>query len=149
MSEIDWSKPVETQDGRDVTILSTDGRGSFPVVGYIQLSQDLRTWSTGGGYTHQPCDIDLINVPEPPAPVYWSKPSDFPAVCWLCRSTGADNLTSFNVVRVGRETFTVIGVDRVNAYPLEEIVECRWSPRPGVPWEEMKECVVGSWEVGE
>lgn len=45
---IDFSKPVETVDGRPVTILSTEGRGNWPVIGYVGDEDVLSLWTRYG-----------------------------------------------------------------------------------------------------
>lgn len=62
---IDFKKPVQTGLGRPVSILTTNGRGPFPVVGYIGDGVALFSWSKTGLFSSVPNqDLDLINVPE-------------------------------------------------------------------------------------
>lgn len=62
---IDFTKPVQTRRGYPVMILTTDGRGNYPVVGYIRESTDVHTWMSSGRYCTGPeGPLDLINVPE-------------------------------------------------------------------------------------
>jgi len=86
---IDWTKPVRTKGTKTkVRILSLDGPGSQPVVGYL-LNDDpeVFTWNLGGGLNPEPvsCGMDLENTP--PAPSYSIKctAGEIPgrAWCWL------------------------------------------------------------------
>ena len=63
---IDWTKAVQTRDGRKVEILGTGGRGSYPVVGYVGDSTVIREWHINGSWCSptRPAPLDLINVPE-------------------------------------------------------------------------------------
>lgn len=62
---IDWSKPVQTRDGRPVEIITAKGRGDRPIVGYIAESLILSSWLSGGVRYHDGQNgEDLINVPE-------------------------------------------------------------------------------------
>lgn len=64
---IDWTKPVQTRDGTPVNILSREGRGTFPVIGYIGDATDVDTWTAEGKYrTNKSGPEDLMNVPETP-----------------------------------------------------------------------------------
>lgn len=65
---IDWSKPVQTRDGRPVEIITTKGRDRlYPVMGYIADNTAPDHWdSKGRFYAGQTagCPADLVNVPE-------------------------------------------------------------------------------------
>ena len=51
MSNIDFTKPVETIDGTSVQIISTEGRGKYPILGYIgNKSQYVTSWMPDGFY---------------------------------------------------------------------------------------------------
>ena len=64
---IDYTKPVQTVSGEPVEIITTKGRGKYPIVGYIASSWDLRTWTKyGTGVIGNLGATDLINVPEKP-----------------------------------------------------------------------------------
>lgn len=64
---IDWTKPVQTRDGRKVTIYTTECRRPKPVLGVVHWDEydEIYNWFTDG--THS-CGIemaiDLVNVPE-------------------------------------------------------------------------------------
>lgn len=69
---LDFTKPVQTRDGRNVRILCTDGGGEYPVIGYCDpLEGDgdegriIGCWLLSGktvsfGGDHE---LDLINAP--------------------------------------------------------------------------------------
>ena len=64
---IDWTKPVETVDGRKVRILCTDGPEEYPIVGIIE--DEVQTWTKEGEfhrYSYNSEWLNLRNVPEPP-----------------------------------------------------------------------------------
>lgn len=66
---IDFTKPVQTRDGRKVRILCTDSdHPHYPVVGLVE-NISSGTWTLDGKYQIAPVDtgvdeVDLINVPE-------------------------------------------------------------------------------------
>ncbi len=64
---IDWTKPVQTRDGRKVRVLCTDGpRKDFPVIALIDGRQFAEYFMSSGRYMqHGDGQLDLINVPEP------------------------------------------------------------------------------------
>jgi hypothetical protein len=62
---IDFTKPVQTRDGRPVEIITTKGRGHWPVLGYIGDDADVRTWTMDGIFAVTGAHPNnLINVPE-------------------------------------------------------------------------------------
>ena len=67
---------------------------------------------------------------------YWSKPSDFPPVCWMKRKGGKGTYT---VSEVNNHRF-FIGGNRFEFDQLDE--EFRWSYRPFDNFEDGQECLV-------
>jgi hypothetical protein len=64
---IDFSKPLQTVNGEPVTIVTMDGRGEYPVLGYIGDAPRPSSWSLTGKrdlLDENPYDFDLVNVPE-------------------------------------------------------------------------------------
>lgn len=65
---IDFTKPVQTRDGRKVTILCKNARNSYPIVGLIHDIHDLYDWDccwdTEGKAKNTGSPCDLINTPE-------------------------------------------------------------------------------------
>lgn len=68
---IDFSKPVQTRDGRKVRIYVTDGPyAEYPVVGETIDHDGMRwscTWTLAGTFDEESPDkncLDLVNVPE-------------------------------------------------------------------------------------
>lgn len=62
---IDWFKPVQTEDGRAVTIFATEAVGEYPVVGQIAGSDVVLRWRLSGESTMTRCrSLDIKNVPE-------------------------------------------------------------------------------------
>lgn len=65
---IDFTKPVQTRDGRAVRIYATDGGGEYPV--HMATRDSDGMWYPGSrtedGRVHRNGDspLDLINVPE-------------------------------------------------------------------------------------
>lgn len=62
-STIDFSKPVQTKDGRKVTIFTTQARGDYPVVGQIEGPFSIFSWGPDGKYGLG-SSVDLVNVKE-------------------------------------------------------------------------------------
>ncbi|MBB6253037.1 hypothetical protein [Nitrospirillum iridis] len=65
---LDFTKPVQTRDGREVVILSTEAPGICPIVGYLKGEMTLRRWCRGGSYVvdaYAEHPMDLIQVPQP------------------------------------------------------------------------------------
>lgn len=71
---IDFTKPVQTRDGKPVRILCTDrAHDMFKVAGLIMMENGMEayeTWTLAGKYSPIPdCeDFDLIQVEEKPTP---------------------------------------------------------------------------------
>ena len=59
---IDFTKPVQTRDGRKVRILCTDGPGDTPIIGLVDGNSYPSIWKEGGKHASSP--TDLVNVPE-------------------------------------------------------------------------------------
>ncbi|MBF7012514.1 hypothetical protein QUC32_22975 [Novosphingobium resinovorum] len=62
---LDFTKPLSTRDGRPVSLLTTEGRGSYSVLGYVGDNDSLYAWTAAGKYlshTAAPLDSDLVNV---------------------------------------------------------------------------------------
>jgi hypothetical protein len=69
----DPSKPIETVGGKSVTLITTEGRGEFPLVGYIGDDENLDFWTQEGlhGSLNRPTCDDLRNVPKPKPETQW------------------------------------------------------------------------------
>lgn len=63
---VDFTKPVQTSDGRPVEIITTKGRAPYPVIGYVDDNSMPISWTIRGRqYSDEsPSANDLINVPE-------------------------------------------------------------------------------------
>lgn len=59
---INLNKPLRTRYGEPVTILSTEARGRYPIIGYIEDHQDLKYWSKDGLSDTHNSSMDLENV---------------------------------------------------------------------------------------
>ena len=59
---IDWTKPVQTRDGRKVRVLCTDGPKRSPVIGIVDGNTYPSIWDGKG--KNASSATDLINVPE-------------------------------------------------------------------------------------
>ena len=44
----DFTKPVQTRSGLPVTIITTKGRGEYPVIGYVGSNKMLSMWNAQG-----------------------------------------------------------------------------------------------------
>jgi len=69
---IDWSKPVRTKGGKiPVEIVTTKGRGDFPVFGYVGSNPLLQLWDLSGNWAFADTGLDLENVPETIEKTMW------------------------------------------------------------------------------
>lgn len=49
--KIDYTKPIRTKRYKTpVTILYTNGRGNFPIGGYIGNTENIQFWTKDGGF---------------------------------------------------------------------------------------------------
>lgn len=65
---LDLTKPLETQEGVPFTLVTAEGRGEQPIMGYIGTQETLRSFSKDGTYygNGSTCVYDLRNVvPKP------------------------------------------------------------------------------------
>ena len=62
---LDFTRSVQTRDGRAVRILCTDMEGPQPVVGAIgvEIQRWLLNGSFFGGGKGAPCELDLVQAP--------------------------------------------------------------------------------------
>lgn len=64
---LDFTKPIQTRDGKPVRILCTDGRNeSHPIVGYLGDNTAISMWGVGGRWMNGDPGHpwDLINAPD-------------------------------------------------------------------------------------
>lgn len=70
---VDFSKPVQTRSGREVVVLSTAGRGDYPIVGQVRRGFDgeiadswtEESWNPWGRWLGgEKSALDLVNVPD-------------------------------------------------------------------------------------
>jgi hypothetical protein len=69
---IDWTKPVQTRNGRKVRVLCTDGPDlRYPVIGVVAGMLCPETWTIDGVHfvNGAPSNLDIINTPDPPVTV--------------------------------------------------------------------------------
>jgi hypothetical protein len=65
---IDFTKPVQTRDGRPVRILCTDAPSCYPVVGLIEDEGRPIVWTLAGYWSEgndRNYQLDLMNSPPP------------------------------------------------------------------------------------
>lgn len=68
--KLDLTKPLQTKEGKRVTLFQTDGRGKTPLGGYIGDGATRYYWTTSG--EHSDFTKSLENVPEKPLEQeYW------------------------------------------------------------------------------
>ena len=60
---IDFTKPVTTRDGQEVTIYTTNHIGNEPVVGRIGDSRHTNSWRLDGAYAMGSHPWDLVQAP--------------------------------------------------------------------------------------
>ncbi len=110
---IDFTKPVQTRDGRTVRILCTDANNGFPVVALVsgKRSDPLRsdreflvTFQKDGSHTQSESDLDLVQAPVKHTRwgVWWCKKTDPVTMgprfsCYLTEFE-ARNLHSDNII---------------------------------------------------
>lgn len=78
---LDLTKKLQTRDGQPIEIKFTDGRGEYPILGYVGDSKTPDSWTIDGKYmadSFTPSDLDLINAPEwhlpdPPEGYEWHR----------------------------------------------------------------------------
>lgn len=58
---IDTSKPIRTIKGKPITIISTIGPGDYPLVGFVNGTTELFTWSKEGRSNFFREEYDIIN----------------------------------------------------------------------------------------
>lgn len=69
MKPLDLARPVQTRTGHAVTLLKTDLRRTYPLVGYFTLNGEdcVGSWTAEGQWVMDSAsgsDLDLINVPD-------------------------------------------------------------------------------------
>lgn len=58
---INLNEPLRTRCGKPVTIISTEARGRYPVIGYIGDEQDIKNWTKDGlSDKHSPLDLENV-----------------------------------------------------------------------------------------
>ena len=62
--QIDFTKPVFTRTGLPVTIITTQGRGTHPVLGYTCEDDTIHSWLPCGRFT-TPKSIDVYDLEQP------------------------------------------------------------------------------------
>ena len=55
---------VRTRSGEKVVIISKEGRGLFPIIGYIGNSHNTVCWSESGRFSAESIDhpLDIVNI---------------------------------------------------------------------------------------
>ena len=62
---IDFTKPLRTKSGQAVTLLSTEARGDYAVLGYMGDNSSISSWTKSGRFDLDgPSSFDLENIPE-------------------------------------------------------------------------------------
>ena len=64
--KLDLTKPLQTRDGRNVTLITTNGRDPWPLVGYTGDDYGVpKVWDKNGNYIKEiDRSFDLMNAPE-------------------------------------------------------------------------------------
>lgn len=67
---IDWTKPLQTRDGREVRIYARDGHGGWPIHGAVKANDGkwlISSWTQRGSQhgIGVSAPYDLVNVPVP------------------------------------------------------------------------------------
>lgn len=63
---IDFTKPVRTKSGEPVEIITTEGRGPCPVIGYVGERYVVYQWFLDGRFSVKQTEtlVDLENIPQ-------------------------------------------------------------------------------------
>jgi len=69
--KIEPGTKLKTRVGQDVTILSAEGRGEYPILGYIGESNFLLSWKADGSYCGSNEYRDDLILPQP-EPEEWA-----------------------------------------------------------------------------
>ena len=65
MTKIDFTKPVQTKNGRKVRVLCTDRDGPYPVIGWFDDGKFIKSYTSEGRHIiGEESPLDLMNVPE-------------------------------------------------------------------------------------
>lgn len=89
---LDRTKPVQTRDGRKVTIYAWDAGGDEPIHGRIEGENGPTSWYADGSYFNEinlSDDCDLINTPQTTTRRLKATPSNG---FMLCEATDDANL---------------------------------------------------------
>jgi len=105
----------------------------------IRWDDPKSNWQTTTLGTRGTYESAFYAVPEKPQPEPWSKPSDFPPVCWLfvnesdtvCRQVTGFDTSLGRIILHGRKV------------AFENIRFARWSDRPFSEWRDGNPCVKG------
>ena len=109
----DPTKPVQTRDGEQARIVTTDCCGDYPIVALIGKNESVSTHTYDGRYfanRRSYHNHDLINVPEAPKEVEaWANiyPGSSIGLCGVCvylSRAGADRAASKNRIACVRLT---------------------------------------------
>ena len=61
---LDFNK-VQTRDGQKVKIISTEGIGSYKIIGYVDNEESVQCWTEEGRfYVNETSDSDLVPLVE-------------------------------------------------------------------------------------
>jgi hypothetical protein len=80
--------------------------------------------------------------PFEPKPEYWSKPSDFPPVCWLWRPHWECCALVTSLYSKGELRGRVV-CSGMSPFKVSDLKNARWSDRPFDCFEDGKPCVKG------
>ncbi len=87
MKPLDFTKPIQTRDGRKVRILCTDGNGEYPIAGYIENHPTPTTWLPDGRM-YKNTEMwygDLINPPIKRKVEFWVNTFDDDFMVWYTK----------------------------------------------------------------
>ena len=63
---IDITKKYKTKDGKDVILISDNGRGEYPIIGFIHDDEYVKTWTKDGVFNIGVIlnHLDIVEVKE-------------------------------------------------------------------------------------
>lgn len=119
MTKIDFTKPVQTRDGRPVRILCTERKhDSYPVVGLIEIcgKECFYTWDLNGRYCehYNNNNLDLVNVPEKKTVYQFTVYSKKRKKVFTTNNESKEEAeASFSIYKTYGDCFVVTGIQEV------------------------------------
>lgn len=104
---IDWTRPVQTRDGRQVKIYAMDVKGRFPVHGCVEGVENPLGWTKDGSYMESGCpnNFDIVNAPRRVRVERWINVYQDGCTGGLCESRDSADASASTAAICGRVRF--------------------------------------------